>query len=159
MEAPSTPSPLDRIDRRILALLQRDGRLSNAELARKVNLSPASCHRRTQRLLAEGFIQSVRAAVAPERVQRGTLVLVGVVLDRSTPDSFAAFEAAIRTLPSVLDCHLVAGDFDYFLKIRVKDIADFNRLHGERLIVLPGVRQTRTFFVMKEIVDNAPLEF
>ncbi|MGD9868357.1 MAG: Lrp/AsnC family transcriptional regulator [Geminicoccaceae bacterium] len=158
-EASSTPAPLDRIDRRILALLQRDGRLSNAELARKVNLSPASCHRRTRRLLTEGFIQSVRAAVAPERVQRGTLVLVGVVLDRSTPDSFAAFETAIGTLPSVLDCHLVAGDFDYFLKIRVRDIADFNRLHGERLLVLPGVRQTRTFFVMKEIVDNAPLEF
>ena len=155
-EASSTA--LDRIDRRILALLQRDGRLSNAELARKVNLSPASCYRRTQRLLTQGVIQSVRAAIAPERVQRGALVLVGVVLDRSTPDSFAAFEAAIRTLPFVLDCHLVAGDFDYFLKIRVRDIADFNRLHGERLIVLPGVRQTRTFFVM-EIVDNAPLDF
>ena len=97
--------------------------------------------------------------IAPERVQRGTLVLVGVVLDRSTPESFGAFEAAIRTLPFVLDCHLVAGDFDYFLKIRVKDMADFNRLHGERLIALPGVRQTRTFFVMKEIVDNAPLDF
>ena len=158
-EASSIPSPLDRIDRRILALLQRDGRLSNAELARKVNLSPASCHRRTQRLFADGFIQSARAVIAPERVQRGTLVLVGVVLDRSTPESFGAFEAAIRTLPFVLDCHLVAGDFDYFLKIRVKDMADFNRLHGERLIALPGVRQTRTFFVMKEIVDNAPLDF
>ena len=158
-EASSTPSPLDRIDRRILALLQRDGRLSNAELARKVNLSPASCHRRTQRLFADGFIQSARAVIAPERVQRSTLVLVGVVLDRSTPESFGAFEAAIRTLPFVLDCHLVAGDFDYFLKIRVKDMADFNRLHGERLIALPGVRQTRTFFVMKEIVDNAPLDF
>ena len=97
--------------------------------------------------------------IAPERVQRGTLVLVGVVLDRSTPESFSALEAAIRTLPFVLDCHLVAGDFDYFLKIRVKDMADFNRLHGERLIALPGVRQTRTFFVMKEIVDNAPLDF
>ena len=81
------------------------------------------------------------------------------MLDRSTPESFSAFEAAIRTLPFVLDCHLVAGDFDYFLKIRVKDMADFNRLHGERLIALPGVRQTRTFFVMKEIVDNAPLDF
>ena len=155
----ASSSPRDRIDRRILALLQRDGRLSNAELARKVNLSPASCHRRTQRLFADGFIQSARAVIAPERVQRGTLVLVGVVLDRSTPESFGAFEAAIRTLPFVLDCHLVAGDFDYFLKIRVKDMADFNRLHGERLIALPGVRQTRTFFVMKEIVDNAPLDF
>ena len=81
------------------------------------------------------------------------------MLDRSTPQSFGAFEKAIETLPFILDCHLVAGDFDYFLKIRVRDIADFNRLHGEQLIALPGVRQTRTFFVMKEVIDNAPLEF
>ena len=81
------------------------------------------------------------------------------MLDRSTPESFAAFEAAISKLTFILDCHLVAGDFDYFLKIRVKDITDFNKLHGERLIALPGVRQTRTFFVMKEVTDNAPLDF
>ena len=85
--------------------------------------------------------------------------MVGVVLDRSTPESFADFESAIRKLPFVLDCHLVAGDFDYFLKIRIRDIADFNRLHGNQLIALPGVRQTRTFFVLKEVVDNAPLDF
>ena len=106
---------LDRIDRRILRLLQEDGRLTNADLAKKVNVS--------------------------------------------TPESFATFETAIATLPFVLDCHLVAGDFDYFLKIRVRDIADFNRLHGDQLIALPGVRQTRTFFVMKEVIDNAPLDF
>ena len=100
-----------------------------------------------------------RAEVVPARVERGALAIVGVVLDRSTPESFAAFEAAITGLPFILDCHLVAGDFDYFLKIRVRDIADFNRLHGERLIALPGVRQTRTFFVMKEVIDNALLEF
>ena len=82
-----------------------------------------------------------------------------VVLDRSTPESFRAFEAAIKDLSFILDCHLLAGDFDYFLKIRVRDIADFNKLHGEKLIALPGVRQTRTFFVMKEVTDNAPLEF
>ena len=101
----------------------------------------------------------MRAHIAPERVERGALVIVGVVLDRSTPDSFATFEAAAKKLKVVLDCHLVAGDFDYFLKIRVRDIADFNKLHGEQLIALPGVRQTRTFFVMKEVVDNAPLDF
>lgn len=150
---------LDRTDRRILKQLQQDGRLTNAELAKRVNASPATCHRRTQRLFDEGYIQAVRAAVAPAKVDRGTLVLVGVVLDRSTPESFAAFEAAIKKLDVVLDCHLVAGDFDYFVKIRVRDMADFNRLHGETLIALPGVRQTRTFFVMKEVTDNAPLEF
>jgi len=150
---------LDRIDRRILTLLQRDGRMANADLARKVHVSPATCHRRTQRLFDEGYVKSVRAEIAPHRVDRGALVVVGVVLDRSTPESFGAFEKAITKLPFILDCHLVAGDFDYFLKIRVRDIADFNRLHGEQLIALPGVRQTRTFFVMKEVIDNAPLDF
>ena len=148
---------LDRMDLRILRLLQADGRMGNADIARLVNTSAATCHRRTQRLFAEGFVSAVRAQVDPGKVGRGSLVMVGVVLDRSTPESFAAFEAAVRAMPMILDCHLVAGDFDYFLKIRVRDMADFNRLHGEKLIGLPGVRQTRTFFVMKEVVDNAPL--
>jgi Lrp/AsnC family transcriptional regulator, leucine-responsive regulatory protein len=150
---------IDRIDRQILGHLQANGRLSNADLAERVHVSPATCHRRTQRLFDEGYIESVRAHVSPQQVERGALVMVGVVLDRSTPESFAAFEAAIRKLNFVLDCHLVAGDFDYFLKIRVRDMADFNKLHGDKLIALPGVRQTRTFFVMKEVTDNAPLNF
>lgn len=158
-KASSTPAALDRVDRRILKLLQSDGRIANADLAQRVNVSPATCHRRTQRLIAAGYVRAVRAEIAPAKVDRSALVIVGVVLDRSTPESFAAFEAAIRKFAFILDCHLVAGDFDYFLKIRVKDMADFNRLHGERLIALPGVRQTRTFFVMKEVVDNAPLDF
>lgn len=159
MSDSAEPRGLDRIDVKILRLLQEDGRLSAADIARQVNISAATCHRRIQRLFAEGFIASVRAQVAPQRVDRGTLVFVGVVLDRSTPESFAAFEAAVRGLAVVLDCHVVAGDFDYFLKIRARDMVDFNRLHGETLIGLPGVRQTRTFFVMKEVVDNAPLSF
>ena len=155
----SDDSTIDRTDRKILQLLQRDGRMTNADLAQAVNVSPATCHRRTQRLFDGGYIRDVRAEIAPEKVDRSALVLVGVVLDRSTPESFRAFEAAIRKLRFVLDCHLVAGDFDFFLKIRVRDIHDFNKLHGDQLISLPGVRQTRTFFVMKEVVDNAPLDF
>jgi Lrp/AsnC family leucine-responsive transcriptional regulator len=155
----SIMSDLDRIDRRLLRLLQQDGRIANAELAKRANVSAATCHRRTQRLFAEGYVRSVRAEIEPERVELGTLVMVGVVLDRSTPESFGAFEAAVTKLPFILDCHLVAGDFDYFLKIRVRDIADFRRLHGVQLIALPGVRQTRTFFVMKEVIGNAPLAF
>ena len=152
-------SELDRIDLNILRALQGDGRLSNAELALKVNVSAATCHRRTKRLFDEGYLSAVRAGVAPEKVGLGALVMVGVVLDRSTPESFAAFEKAVAKLEAVLDCNLVAGDFDYLLKIRVGDIGDFNRLHGERLIALPGVRQTRTFFVMKTVKENAPLPF
>ncbi|MCJ2108133.1 Lrp/AsnC ligand binding domain-containing protein [Methylobacterium sp. E-041] len=157
MRDSSTDAGLDRIDLKILRLLQADGRMGNAEIAKRVSTSAATCHRRTQRLFAEGYVKAVRGQVAPDKVGLGALVIVGVVLDRSTPESFAAFEAAARAMPTVLDCHLVAGDFDYFLKIRVRDMADFNRLHSSTLIALPGVRQTRTFFVMKEVVDNAPL--
>ena len=157
-EEPSNPEALDRTDLRLLRLLQSDGRMNNAELAKRSNTSAATCHRRTQRLLQLGYVKGVRALLDPARLNRGALVMVGVVLDRSTPDSFAAFEQAVRAIPAVLDCHLVAGDFDYFLKLRVRDMAGFNRLHGETLIALPGVRQTRTFFVMKEVIDNAPLD-
>jgi len=150
---------LDRIDLKILRLLQNSGRLTNAELAETAGVSAATCHRRTQRLFDEGFISQVRAMVAPRKVGKGALVMVGVVLDRSTPESFAAFEGAVMEMKEVLDCNLVAGDFDYLLKIRVRDMADFNKLHGQKLIALPGVRQTRSFFVMKEVKENARLPF
>jgi Lrp/AsnC family leucine-responsive transcriptional regulator len=155
----SSAEVLDRIDLKILRALQSEGRLSNAELAARVNVSPATCHRRTQRLFDNGHIAGVRAEVAPHSVHLGELVMVGVVLDRSTPESFAAFEGAVTAMKEVLDCNLVAGDFDYLLKIRVRDMADFNKLHGQKLIALPGVRQTRTFFVMKQVKENARLPF
>ncbi|AZO74764.1 MAG: winged helix-turn-helix transcriptional regulator [Mesorhizobium sp.] len=158
MEESSDPT-FDRIDIKILRALQSEGRLTNAELAARVNVSAATCHRRTQRLFEEGYITGVRAEIAPAAVALGALVMVGVVLDRSTPESFAAFEEAVLKLKEVLDCNLVAGDFDYLLKIRVRDMADFNKLHGQKLIALPGVRQTRTFFVMKEVKENARLPF
>jgi Lrp/AsnC family leucine-responsive transcriptional regulator len=155
----SSTAPLDPIDLKILRTLQAGGRLTNAELAERVNVSPATCHRRTQRLFDEGYISGVRAEIVPAAVGLGALVMVGVVLDRSTPESFGAFEKAVLKLKEVLDCMLVAGDFDYLLKIRVRDMADFNKLHGDKLIALPGVRQTRTFFVMKEVKENARLPF
>ncbi|ANK75037.1 Lrp/AsnC ligand binding domain-containing protein [Ensifer sp. ENS07] len=155
----SSDDDFDRIDLKILRALQSEGRLTNADLAERVNVSPATCHRRTQRLFEEGHITGVRAEVAPAAVGLGALVMVGVVLDRSTPESFAAFEGAVLEMKEVLDCNLVAGDFDYLLKIRVRDMADFNKLHGQKLIALPGVRQTRTFFVMKEVKENARLPF
>jgi Lrp/AsnC family leucine-responsive transcriptional regulator len=150
---------MNKVDKKILVLLQHDARLTNAELAEKVNVSPATCHRRTQQLFKDGYISEVRALIAPDKVDRSTLVLVGVVLDRSTQQSFASFEASIKALPFIIDCYLVAGDFDYFLKVRVKDMADFNKLHSEQLLALPCVLQLRTFFVMKEVQDSAPLVF
>lgn len=152
-------SELDRIDIRILRLLQSDGRLTNAEIANQVHISPATCHRRIQRLFEQDYITGVRALVAPATVGLGALVMVGVVLDRSTPESFSEFEKTVVKMKEVLDCNLVAGDFDYLLKIRVRDMMDFNALHGRQLISLPGVRQIRTFFVMKEVKENQPLPF
>lgn len=122
-----------------------------------MGVSPATCHRRTQRLFDEGHITGVRAEVAPASVGLGTLVIIGVMLDRATPDSRYAFEEAVSKMKEILDCILVAGEFDYFLKIRARDIADFNKLQGEVLIALPGVRNTRAFFVMKEVKENARL--
>jgi len=134
MEESLKENNIDRTDRQMLKLLQADGRLSNAELAKKVNVSAATCHRKMQRLVDEGYISGFRAMINPPSVARGALVMVGVVLDRSTPESFAAFEDAIKKLNFVLDC-------------------------GEQLIAFPGVRQIRSFFVMKEVTDNAELDF
>lgn len=150
---------LDRVDMKILRTLHAAGRLTNAELATRVGVSPATCHRRTQRLFDEGHITGVRATVAPASVGLGALVMVAVMLERSTPDSRVAFEKVVLKMKEVLDCNLVAGEFDYLLKIRVRDMAAFNKLQGEKLIALPGVTQTRTFFVMKEVKDNALLPF
>lgn len=150
---------IDKIDRKLLLLLQADGRMSNADLAEKINVSPATCHRRTQRLFDEGVITGVRATINPEAVGRGALVMVGAVLERSTPESFASFEEAISRFAFVLECQCVAGDFDYMLKVRVRDTADFNRLHRQQLLTLPNVRQLRSFLVLKEVIENAPLDF
>lgn len=151
--------PLGKTELSLLRLLQSDGRLTNAELANRINVSPATCHRRTQQLYDEGYITGVRALIDPQKVGLGALVMVGIVLDRSTPESFAAFEASIKNEESILDCDLVAGDFDYLLRIRVRDMGDFNQFHTTKLIALPGVRQARTFFVIKEVKSNAPMQF
>jgi Lrp/AsnC family leucine-responsive transcriptional regulator len=159
MKDHSAEVQIDAIDRKILRCLQKDGRMANADVARQVNVSPATCHRRIQRLVEDGMISSFRAEVNPCAVDRSALVLVGAVLERSTPESFAAFEGAVANFSFILDCQCVAGDFDYFLKVRARDISDFNRLHREQLLTLPDVRQLRSFFVLKEVIDNAPLDF
>ena len=139
----------------MLRLLQGNGRLSNAELAQLVE-------RRQSGNMSPPYPVAVRARLHQKRSRddcaaKGRQGRAGHGRRRSRSfdtESFAAFEKAVAKLIFILDCHLVAGDFDYFLKIRVKDMADFNRIHGDQLIALPGVRQTRTFFVMKEVVDN-----
>ncbi|MFC3691601.1 Lrp/AsnC family transcriptional regulator [Chenggangzhangella methanolivorans] len=158
MKDPSA-AEFDRIDLKILRALHADGRLTNAELAVRAGVSAATCHRRTQQLLENGHITGFRAEVAPVSVGLGALVMIGVILDRSSPDSRNNFEEAVLKVKEILDCILVAGEFDYFLKIRARDIADFNKLQSQTLIALPGVQNTRTFFVMKEVKENARLTF
>jgi len=148
---------LDRTDRRILAALQQDADVTHAALAARVHLSPTAVMRRIERLRREGVIRRTVALLDPAALELPTLVFVGVVLDRSTPDSFAAFEAAAKKLRGTLECHLVAGEFDYFLVVRTKDIERFSHLHGEAILRLPGVRQTRTFFVLNQVVSTTAL--
>jgi Lrp/AsnC family leucine-responsive transcriptional regulator len=157
MEAEAQFPELTGADRRILRALQDNGRLSNADLARQVDLSASACWNHTRRLFETKVIKSVRALIDPKAVQRETAALIGIMLDRSTPDSFANFEKAARDLPQVLECFLVAGDVDYFLKVRVRDLPAFNRFHSEKIISLPGVRQVRTFFVLNEIKTDGVL--
>lgn len=159
LPCPEGSREIGAIDRHILRALQRDGRMSNSDLAKEVGLSAAACWNHTKRLFDTGLIEDVRARINPAAVQRGTLVFVGVVLDRSTPEAFAAFESVARSMPQVLECVVVAGDVDYFLRIRVKDLIAFNKLHAEQLIAMPGVRQVRTYFVLSEVKTDGLLAF
>ncbi|MGQ7262038.1 Lrp/AsnC family transcriptional regulator [Vreelandella sp. V005] len=149
------PGPeLDRIDKRILKLLQNDATLSNVALAERVNLSPAACLRRVERLKRDGVISRIVAHLDPEQLQAGMVVLIGVVLDRSTPESFAAFEEAAQKVSGCMECHVVTGEFDYFMLVRTRDSQSFNRLHAEQLLYLPGVRQIRSFMGLREVVST-----
>jgi DNA-binding Lrp family transcriptional regulator len=152
-----TVSALDRTDRSILRTLQRDASISNVALASKVNLSPPACLRRVERLKEQGFIRHIVALLNPRALDAGTLVLIGVVLDRSTPESFAAFEKAVQKVPHCMECHVVTGEFDYFMLVRTRDNESYNRLHAEQLLYLPGVRQVRTFMVLKEVLSTTAL--
>jgi DNA-binding Lrp family transcriptional regulator len=156
-ESASLVGALDRTDRAILKLLQRDASISNVALAGKVSLSPPACLRRVERLKELGLIQRIVAVLNPGALDAGTLVLIGVVLDRSTPESFAAFEKAVQRVPSCMECHVVTGEFDYFMLVRTKDNESYNRLHAEHLLYLPGVRQVRTFMVLKEVLSTTAL--
>ena len=148
---------LDRIDKAILRLLQRDASLSNVALAETVHLSPPACLRRVERLKRLGLIDGVVALLNPKAVGAGMLVMIGVVLDRSTPESFAAFEKAAVKISGCMECHVVTGEFDYFILVRTRDSDSFNRLHAEQLIYLPGVRQVRSFMVLRNVLSTTEL--
>ena len=144
-------SDLDSIDRRILRELQRDGRISNQALAERVNLSPTPCLARVRRLERDGFITGYAAFVDPEKLDAALLVFIEVVLDRTDEGVFDEFKRAVRGMPQVQECQMVAGGFDYLIKARVKDMADYRRFLGRSLVSLPSVRETHTYVVMEEV--------
>lgn len=148
---------LDRIDRKLLRLLQDDASIPNMTLAEKTNLSAPACSRRVARLKEAGFIRRTVALANPRALGYNGLVIIGVVLDRSTPDSFAAFEKAVIGISGCLEVQLVTGEFDYFVKLRIQSIDSFNELHGAQLIGLPGVRQIRTFVCLKEVFETTKI--
>ena len=152
------PDDLDRIDRKILAILQEDGRISNLKLAESVALSPTAVLARVQRLTREDYIVGYEARLNPLKLGAGMLVFVEVLLDRTTPNVFEQFKAAVQVRPEIMECHMVAGGFDYLLKTRMADMAAYRHFAGTVLWQLPGVRETRTYAVMEEVKNSTQLK-
>jgi len=148
---PTDAVSIDRTDLRILRILQSDGRLSNLKLAEAVALSPTAVLARVQRLTREGYILGYEARLNPLLLGAGMLVFVEVLLDHTTPNVFDQFKAAVQVHPEIMECHMVAGGFDYLLKTRSADMAAYRRFAGDVLWQLPGVRETRTYAVMEEV--------
>lgn len=152
------PHPtLDRIDLKILASLQEDGRIANLKLAEVVSLSPTAVLARVQRLTKEGYILGYEARLNPLKLGVGMLVFVEVLLDRTTPNVFEAFNAAVQVRGEIMECHMVAGGFDYLLKTRMADMNAYRHFAGTVLWQLPGVRETRTYAVMEEVKNSTRL--
>ncbi|AZN71126.1 winged helix-turn-helix transcriptional regulator [Georhizobium profundi] len=148
---------LDRIDRKILRSLQLDGRLTNTELADRIALSPTATAERVKRLTREGYIEGYGARLSPAKLGRTLLVFVEVKLDRTTPDVFDAFAKAVKTSDDVMECHMVAGGFDYLVKARVAGMDAYRTFLSDVILSLPGVRETHTYAVMEEVKTTGHL--
>jgi Lrp/AsnC family leucine-responsive transcriptional regulator len=142
---------IDRIDRNILVELQRNARLSNVELSKRVGLSPTPCLERVKRLEKENYIKGYQAILNPEKLESALLVLVEITLTKTSPDVFDDFSKAVHELDVIQECHLVSGDFDFLLKTRVADMAAYRELLGDTLLRLPAVSESRTYVVMEEV--------
>ena len=149
---------LDRIDLRILSCLQTDGRIANLKLAETVGLSPTAVLARVQKLSKEGYILGYEARLNPLKLGAGMMVFVEVLLDRTTPNVFEAFKAAVQVHGEIMECHMVAGGFDYLLKTRMADMTAYRHFAGTVLWQLPGVRETRTYAVMEEVKNTNQLK-
>ncbi len=149
---------IDKIDRKILRILQADGRISNLKLAESIGLSPTAVLARTQRMQRDGVIMAYEARLNPAKLGCGMTVFVEVLLDRTTVNVFDAFKAVVQLHGQIMECHLVAGGFDYLLKLRVRDMGSYREFAGRVLWQLPGVRETRTYAVMEEVKESTRLE-
>ncbi len=148
---------LDKIDAKILRVLQKDGRISNLKLAEDVHLSPTAVLERVKRLSRDGYILGYEARLNPDKLGAGMMVFIEVVLDRTTHDAMNSFKAAVQVRPEILECHLVAGGFDYLIKTRVANMQAYREFVGSVIWALPGVRETRTYAVMEEVKNTTML--
>ena len=148
---------LDETDRRILRVLQGRGRLSNAELSEKVNLSASACHRRVQRLEESGVISGYVALLDARKMGLATTVYVEITLNAQANEVLDAFEKAVARVPDVLECHLMAGTADYILKVVAEDAEDFARIHRQYLTRLPGVAQMKSSFALRTVCNSTAL--
>jgi Lrp/AsnC family transcriptional regulator, leucine-responsive regulatory protein len=142
---------LDRIDHKLLIRLQQDGRTAISKLAREVNLTVTPTLERVRRLEAAGYIEGYFARLNPRKLGLGLLAYVEVSLDRTTPDAFDRFKQVMLAHDEVMECHMVAGGFDYLLKVRVTDMESYRRFLGDRIASVRGVQTTHTYFVMEEV--------
>lgn len=145
---------MDRIDRRILNELQQDGRLSIVELAGRVGLTKTPCAERVRRLESSGVIKAYHAELDAVALGVGHVVMVEVLLDNTTAQVLRQFDAAVRRIPQIQSCHLIAGNFDYLLKVRTRDIAEYRELMGSVISELPSVKQTHTYVVLETVKDD-----
>lgn len=148
---------IDSIDRRILGALQKAGRMSNAELSERVNLSPSACHRRVQRLERDGYIRDYVALLDPRKLGRHTTVFVEITLSGQADDILDAFEKAVARVPDVLECHFMAGSADYLLKVVALDTDDFARIHRRSLATLPNVSKMQSSFALRTVRQTTAL--
>ena len=148
---------IDSTDRRILIILQRHGRMSNADVAERVNLSASACHRRIQRLEAEGYIKDYVALLDPRKLQKPTTVFVEITLSGQADEILDSFEKAVARVPDVLECHLMAGSADYLLKVVADSTEDYARIHRKSLARLPGVAQMQSLFALRTVFKTTAL--
>lgn len=148
---------LDSLDRRILSVLQRKGRMTNSDLSEAVNLSPSACHRRVQRLESEGYIRDYVALLDARKLGMPTTVFVEITLSAQADEVLDAFEKAVSRIPDVLECHLMAGTADYILKVVAENTDDFARIHRQHLARLPGVAQMQSSFALRTVFKTTAL--